>query len=171
MHDQLRLRRVTADDARLLWQWANDPDLRSESLTREPIPWEAHLKWLTSRLASARSRLWVMEAGGQAVGHVRCETAPGSLSATLSFYVAPEYRGRGLGTALLLAARELTLQELDVQEVLALASVTNLASCRAFEKAGFSSRETVCVDGREFRQFAWAPGKVVTNVSPLGSDR
>jgi len=36
----LRLRPVCADDCRMIWEWANDPLVRSQSFANDPIPWE-----------------------------------------------------------------------------------------------------------------------------------
>src|SRR5947209_18574533 len=49
--EALGFRPVRADDARLLWEWANDPDVRSASFSSTQISWEAHAEWLAERLS------------------------------------------------------------------------------------------------------------------------
>src|SRR5690606_32802006 len=43
-------RNATESDARLLWEWANDPVARAASFSSAPIPWEEHEGWFRRRL-------------------------------------------------------------------------------------------------------------------------
>ena len=70
--------------------------------------------WIRERLASGRWRAWVVEDDGEVCGHVFLnvvERVPEPyedntpLGYVTNFYVAPEYRNGGFGTALLEALR------------------------------------------------------------------
>ena len=51
----LSLRQVREDDCRLLWEWANDPEVRAVSFLSEPILWDQHVQWFKSKINGGRS--------------------------------------------------------------------------------------------------------------------
>ncbi len=57
----LHLRRARADDIRILWEWANDSEVRAASFSSAPIPWETHVAWFTEKMAPARSLIFIAE--------------------------------------------------------------------------------------------------------------
>jgi UDP-2,4-diacetamido-2,4,6-trideoxy-beta-L-altropyranose hydrolase len=38
----ITLKRATQEDCRLIWKWANDPDVRAASFSSKPIPYDTH---------------------------------------------------------------------------------------------------------------------------------
>ena len=50
----LQLRPVTPRDARLLFDWVNEPRTRAMSFLSQPIEWDQHCNWLEERLRTAR---------------------------------------------------------------------------------------------------------------------
>jgi UDP-2,4-diacetamido-2,4,6-trideoxy-beta-L-altropyranose hydrolase len=131
-----RLRRVCADDARLLWEWANDPDVRAASFSSAPIPWEEHVKWLSAKLGCKKSLfLIVEEENGSKVGQVRFDLDGGD--AVLSFSIAKEKRGFGLASPVIEAAvQELWLNS-EAGRVHAFVKPENVPSVKMVENAGF----------------------------------
>ncbi|MCC6906277.1 MAG: UDP-2,4-diacetamido-2,4,6-trideoxy-beta-L-altropyranose hydrolase [Anaerolineae bacterium] len=130
------LRRVTPEDSRLLWEWANDPDTRGVSFSQDAIPWEQHVRWLDAKLAD-RDCFFRMALGpaGQPIGQVRCDLA-GS-EAVLSISLSREYRRQGYGSRVLaLAARQL-FAEYPVMCVHGYVRPDNSASYGAFQRAGY----------------------------------
>ena len=45
-----RLRAVTAEDAKTLFDWTNDPVTRQNSFQSKPVLWEEHIAWLQRKL-------------------------------------------------------------------------------------------------------------------------
>lgn len=151
----LTLRAAGPDDARRLWEWANDPSVRAWSFDPEPIPWEAHLSWYGQRLASAATRFWMLDADCEPVGQIRYDRSPAGRTAQISFSVAAAHRGRGYGVALIERSRDLALAELDVSAIVALTIAGNTASRRAFERVGFRVTGLRDVRGRTCHHFIW----------------
>lgn len=142
-HHPLRARRATAEDARLLWEWVNDPDVRASAFHTAPIPWEGHLAWFTRRLADHGCVIAIIEDGaGTPVGQVRFEGENGV--AVVDISVAPAQRGRGHATAVLRLGLGLLFEDATWHEVQAWIKVTNTASQRTFARAGF-----VCMGEKE----------------------
>jgi RimJ/RimL family protein N-acetyltransferase len=128
----VRLRPVTASDADLLLDWANDPVTRAASFHPDPIDQAGHVAWLASRLASPTTGFWIGESDdGRPIGQVRVEGREISIS------VAPEARGQGFGRALLLTAVEEAGRTLTVERLLARVRLENPASLSLFAGVGF----------------------------------
>lgn len=149
------IRAASRDDARLIWEWANDPSVRANAFNPEPIPWDQHLGWYERRLAAPTTRFWILEADGVPVGQIRYDRDPDGSSAEISFSVAGEHRGRGYGTDLIRMTCARAAAELDVEEITALVFDTNPASSRAFFRAGFTTLGISEVHGKPCYRFSW----------------
>lgn len=133
--DALQLRCVTLADALTLWQWCNDERTRAMSLQSEPIAWETHLHWLDARLRDPDHAFWMAYRDGAELGSVRFARAKDE--ARISIGLSPDWRGRGLGTTLIQSACRAIFGMWNVTRIRAQVKAENLASRRAFEKAGF----------------------------------
>ena len=132
----MRLRRARADDIRLLWEWANDPEVRAASFSSAPIPWETHVVWFAEKVGQNRSLLFIAEdEEGIAFGQIRFDLKGGEAELNLS--LAKEKRGIGLAVPLIEAGVREVLAGTECERVHAFVKPQNAASARAFEKAGF----------------------------------
>jgi spore coat polysaccharide biosynthesis predicted glycosyltransferase SpsG/ribosomal protein S18 acetylase RimI-like enzyme len=133
-------RTASLQDARLLWEWRNDPDTRTGSRQGEPVPWPDHLAWLESSLTRSDRRLLVAEDGAGPVGTVRWDLEREGDSERgwqVSITVAPDRRGRSMARPLLRAAEVALTREAGVTAYLAVVHVDNRASVRLFESSGY----------------------------------
>lgn len=92
---KLSLRPATLEDAELLLKWRNDATTRMASHTVDEVKLEKHIEWLKSTLKNKNRQLYVAEENGIFVGTVRADFENGGYE--LSWTVAPEARGQGLG--------------------------------------------------------------------------
>ena len=101
------LRKARMDDADLLLIWRNDPEVRAMSEHTGRIRAATHRAWLARQLAYSQCHgsLWVAQHDDTDVGYGRVQGV--RRVAQLSYCIAAEYRGRGLGLGLvrLLVAR------------------------------------------------------------------
>jgi RimJ/RimL family protein N-acetyltransferase len=119
------LRLASREDGDLLWCWRNDPVTRQNSHCTDEVNKNDHQAWLAASLANPARTIFIGEVNGAAVGTVRCDCKPGSPGRVeLSWTVAPELRGRGLGTELVRCAAEIFLG----YELYAEIKATNAAS-------------------------------------------
>lgn len=88
-------------DAKILFEWRNDPLTREMSRSSDPVDWESHIAWLEARLALPRPRLHIVEKFGQPIGTFRID------GDEISYTIAPEHRGKGLAVSMLVEARRM----------------------------------------------------------------
>ncbi len=132
----LRLRPATSDDLRLLFDWANDPEVRAASFDSREIAWSEHERWFRARLASPLAVLLIAEtAEHQPLGVARFQTADGV--ATISISIDAAFRGGGYGRQLIEKSSRQMLDQPQVRSVRALIKADNPASARAFLAAGY----------------------------------
>jgi UDP-2,4-diacetamido-2,4,6-trideoxy-beta-L-altropyranose hydrolase len=133
--DALQLRRAEPEDARILWEWRNDAQTRAMSLQSDFIEWEQHRAWMQTRLEDENSEVWIALKNGEPVGSVRFASV--EMKATISVVLAPQWRGLGLGCNLIEMGCRVLFRLWDVSIIRALIKSENVASRRAFSKAGF----------------------------------
>jgi len=132
----LQLRPAESEDARLLYEWANDPVARQMSFSSEPIPWEGHIAWFEKRLQSSDCRLRIgLNKEGKPAGQVRLERS--EVTAVLSLSIDPAERGKGHGPKLARLAAVEALADGWCEEVHAWVKPENGASMNTFRKAEF----------------------------------
>lgn len=133
----LTLRQATEDDLLLIYHWNNAPEVRRQSFNPGPIPLANHQAWFRARLADNNTPIYVAEVQGVPAAQIRFSIS-GS-TATLSYLIDKNYRGKGLGhTVLLKGVEKLKREHPEVALVEGLVQRDNIASVRAFEKAGFA---------------------------------
>lgn len=130
-----RLRLARPEDRDRFWEWRNDPDVRRYSFHPEPIPLSIHERWFAQSLQSPHRQLYVIEVDSAPAGSLRFD-AKGAGEAEISIVISPAFRGRGVGAEVLKQAQKLAVT-LGYQRLLARVKIENIASNRAFEKAGF----------------------------------
>ena len=94
------IRPARMSDAELLFQWRNDPLTCAMSRSSDPASWDAHISWLTGRLARSEPHIYIAETSTP-VGTFRLD------GDEISYTVAPEARGKGIGLAMLCGASEM----------------------------------------------------------------
>ena len=136
----LRLAPATMADADRLLAWRNDPQTRAASHHGGQVNSVDHRAWLQRALKNPDRQLWLAWLGDQAIGTVRADRAPSTVRAdragdtartTLSWTIAPDWRGRGLGGAMLRLAVAHCPGPLHAE-----VKADNLASARMAEAAG-----------------------------------
>jgi RimJ/RimL family protein N-acetyltransferase len=98
----LTLRPATLADWRILLEWRNDPQTRRWSRQTAVIDEAHHRAWLAGVLADRQRRLLIAESAGQPVGTVRLDSVDHATE--VSWTVAPELRGQGVGRRLVVQA-------------------------------------------------------------------
>jgi UDP-2,4-diacetamido-2,4,6-trideoxy-beta-L-altropyranose hydrolase len=151
----VHLRRAREDDCRLLFDWANDPEVRNAAFSSAPIEWESHVAWLSGKLREGKSFIWIAEdAEGSPVGQIRFDVREDE-EAEVDVSIARARRGEGGAHMLIRLGSNLFLQESNCKLVHAFVKEANGASARAFEKAGFKRAGTTQMRGSTAVHFTY----------------
>src|SRR5262249_42579219 len=105
----------------------------------EKVEWAGHCAWLERAIASPDTLLFVAMVDGAPAGQIRFERRPGDL-AKISIYLLRQFRGRGIGSALLGRACQRAFGALKVGCIEADVLSGNSLSLSFFAKTGFTPR-------------------------------
>jgi UDP-2,4-diacetamido-2,4,6-trideoxy-beta-L-altropyranose hydrolase len=133
---ELALRRATVEDSARLWLWRNEYTARAMSTDQRPVPWEAHVAWLTARLADDNTMIFIVEIDGRPCGSIRFESELTG-SAWVSIALARHVRGLGRGAAALALACQDVFKQQFCDCIEARVKRGNFASQRLFLTSGF----------------------------------
>jgi len=125
------LRPASDSDAQILFDWRNDPDTRRNSRHTDAVGWDEHRRWLSAALGRRDRTLLIAELAGEPVGTVRLDR--GADGCELSWTVAPQWRGRGVGKAMVQKAAEAS----GAMVLLAAVREGHRSSARIAEGCGF----------------------------------
>jgi UDP-2,4-diacetamido-2,4,6-trideoxy-beta-L-altropyranose hydrolase len=141
----VRLRPAGPGDCRQIWEWANEPATRSASFSSDPIPWEQHQRWFAGRLRDPGCVFLIVQNDGEAIGQVRFELKQSA--AVISVSLTERFHRHGLGARVIRMAVDELLRTRPIELVHAYIRQENVASLRAFAKAGFAQPEATTVHG------------------------
>lgn len=129
------LRPAVESDCQRYYAWANDPEVRRQSLNTETIPYENHVQWFNKRLKSDAAYLYVLvNTEEERCGQIRLEKSEGKWF--LSYSIAEEARGKGAGKILLHLGRG-KYKDLGIKKIYAVAKKGNEVSHKALISGGF----------------------------------
>lgn len=134
------------EDSAALLAWRNDPMSVAASLDRQPVEDGDHQRWFARVIVDPRRSLYIGRdsISGERVGMCRFDRAPERAQAVVSINVAPQWRGKGVGTLLLQESLARHRKEHpSTTTILAQIRSDNVASVRLFESSGFSLVDTL----------------------------
>lgn len=129
MTPDIQFRPATLADAALLLAWRNDAKTRKASHSTAPVTPEQHHAWLSASLQNPNRSLLIALHAGQPIGTVRADR--GESETELSWTMAPESRGKGLGKWMVRAFVQSLSGTLRAE-----VKVGNMASVKIAEFAG-----------------------------------
>jgi UDP-2,4-diacetamido-2,4,6-trideoxy-beta-L-altropyranose hydrolase len=138
-HSQVfNIRQANEVDVDLTFSWANHPETRKYSFSKDKIEWDSHCNWFMSKIKSENCIYLILEKESVPLGSIRFDLKEGD--ALISYLIAPENHGQGYGTILLKKG----LQYLDkyresknLKTVTGIVQEANTASIKTFERFGF----------------------------------
>lgn len=154
--DRLKLRPATLDDRRALWDWRNDTITRRNSFDSRIIPKEEHDLWFHKAMSDPGRCLVIgLDEYNEKVGVVRFDIRSKEV-AEIDVNLAPKKRGLGLGAKLIAQSVNHYLAKFNqMTRITARIKEHNVASLKAFEKAGFVFKERFNGGGGNLRVSAW----------------
>jgi len=137
----IHLRPAREEDSRLLFEWANDPEVRASAFSSASISWEQHVQWFAAKMKDPDCRILMAEdACGKPIGQFRVQWR-GPEGGEIDVSVSRGCRGRGYGSKIVHLGVEAAFEErsTDANALHAYVKPENDASQRVFASAGFRS--------------------------------
>jgi UDP-2,4-diacetamido-2,4,6-trideoxy-beta-L-altropyranose hydrolase len=160
----ISLRSATPEDELLLLRWANDPQVRANSFSPEPIKTADHSRWFQKGLVDSNRLLWIaMAEDGCPIGQIRFDrnsvrVGASAREATISLSLDRCARGHGLAADLVHIGLQAVVQRWG-PEINAVAEVlaSNTASNACFARSGFEPDEMALVSksGKALNRWRW----------------
>lgn len=133
------LRDVTYEDKDLLYNWANDEDVRKNSFSTRSISYDEHCIWFDNMMKNESIVQWILQEDEKPVGQIRI-TINGS-EGSIGYSVCVDRRGAGLGKIMLSIAIEKLSEDYPVvKKLVAKVKPENIASLKVFENNGFEAK-------------------------------
>ena len=147
-----KLRQANIDDAKLLFDWTNDDDVRATAIAKKRIGWDEHIKWLTQKLQTDQSYIYILtDDKNENIGVVRFDKDNESF--VISYSIDKLHRKKGMGLLILQLGIE-KIKNIEPQcKFKASVQTDNIASNKIFEKLGFKLEVTKTVGEHIFNVF------------------
>jgi RimJ/RimL family protein N-acetyltransferase len=138
----VKLRKTTLSDAKLLFDWVNEYSVRNNAINTNQITWIDHLAWLQKKLASKITFLFIAEINDIPIGQIRFDLIDNKY--IIDYSIARNERGKGYGLLIVKEAiNEMKQHKQHACTFLAWVKSENAASRRVFEKLGFNNRHSI----------------------------
>jgi hypothetical protein len=122
----------------LLFDWANEPEVRNASFNTEKIEWSEHKRWFYQKIKNPDTMILILEVDGKEAGQIRFDKNVDGNFFLINFLLNEKFRGRSLGKELI--AKGINYLVTKVQTpILCVGFVKkdNIASQRAFLRNDF----------------------------------
>jgi len=146
---KITYRKAIERDLLTYFSWANDVATRQNSFSTEDVDLKTHTTWFLNKIASKDSLMLIFENENKStVGQVRIESDVDN--AVIGISIDPAFRGQALASFMIDSACTEYFRNFTQSTIAAHIKAANIASIKAFEKAGFNSKELYMV-GNERR--------------------
>lgn len=132
----VKVRLVTKQDERNIYEWRNHPSIRACSRNQNVLEWESHQGWFQKALQNQDIIMLIAERSQTPIGVIRYDVQ--GEQAEVSIYLIQNENNKGLGSAVL-ECSEIWIKSNrpDLKRLNANVLVNNYASHRLFEKASY----------------------------------
>ena len=145
--DKLKLRKARISDAKLLFRWFNDVDVRNNSFIQESTTFENHFKWFSKKINNSDTSIFILSNEFNNIGQIRIDYEKSYW--LIDYSIDREYRGMGYGKIII----ELLLKKCNNFKFRAVVKKNNLPSISVFLKTGFKNTSNIADDPQYFEYF------------------
>ncbi|HMC74086.1 MAG TPA: GNAT family N-acetyltransferase [Terriglobales bacterium] len=146
--ETISLRPATAADAKLIFEWRNDPVIVRLGSSQREVTWTEHEEWFSQSITSGKRRIFIVQNDGVPIGQVRFDLLESS-ECVISAYLLTEFTGRGWGVEAMRSGCEMIFEIWPIQSVSACVRAENKAVQSALAKVGFEEIASKAVPGHK----------------------
>ncbi|GMT49393.1 MAG: hypothetical protein IEMM0008_0932 [bacterium] len=134
-----------------MFSWRNHPKVREKSFDTSPLIWEEHEKWFQGKIQDSKSSIYIVYKGKDKIASIRFDEQDELVK--VSVMINPAFIGQGSGAEVIKLGTEEWIRDKYLDKpVIAEIKGDNVASIKAFEKAGFKE---------SFITYVWNQGEKV----------
>lgn len=150
----ISMRKATLADLLVYYKWANEKEVRKNSVNQGQIDLAHHSKWFASKLKATDTELF-FEKNGMPLGQVRFDTEKGK--AEIGYSIDPKFRGQGYGEVILSRAIHGFSKAFPKTPIIAKVRETNIASNKVFIKLGFKTLKPEIIHNDLYEKYLLSP--------------
>lgn len=144
INDELSFRKINQNDIDLFFEWTNEPQTRQNSFNTEVVDYQIHTQWFNRKINESDCQILVFEnSANKPVGQVRIEKK--EQETVIGVSIDSNFRGKGYSSKMIAIATEEFFENFDVLSINAYIKKSNVASIKAFQKAGYSYKKEIMV--------------------------
>ncbi len=137
--EHLKLRNLVASDKNTLFAWRNHHDIRKNFFNMDLISLDEHEKWFKAKSKDPNTTNYLAHCGENKIGLIRFEVKDDVIIA--SVMLNPDFLGKGYGAKVIrLGTEKFVTEKKPDKSIIAEIKKDNVASIKAFQKAGFRER-------------------------------
>ena len=130
------LRKADINDRELIYEWANDMDVRKASFNPAIISYDDHISWYEAIMKDDSVVQYILMDNDVPIGQIRL--AIDGYDAEISYSVSSYYRGRGYAHKMIeLINEEIRNNYSFIKRLIAKVKPNNSASLKLFESEGY----------------------------------
>ena len=142
--EAIEIREIQDDDINDLFNWRNHPEVRKNFFNTNPISWDEHEKWFKAKIKDSYTSIYIACSGKDKVGSIRFEDKSDVIK--VSVMLNPDFLGKGFGSEVIRLGTERFIKEKNPDKPIhAEIKKDNIASLKAFQRAGFEESYSVFV--------------------------
>lgn len=146
----ITLREASYGDAELLFNLSNDVEVRKNSIQRDTINWDDHLKWLKDKIDEPNYLILLFFKNENFIGQLKFEIS--SNEAIISISICKNFRGKGLTKIIFKLGIEYVFRISSINTIIAYIREDNLISYKSFLSYGFIQTTSVLINEERFHK-------------------
>lgn len=139
---KIKFRKASSDDIQTVYNWANDPEVRKQSYSKNEIVWQKHVEWFNEKISNTLCEYLIVDIDNDPVGQLRFDHSVEEGVYVISYLIDGNWRGNSLGSYVLIKGVKELAELRATQKIIGYVQRTNISSIKAFQRAGFSERST-----------------------------
>lgn len=133
----LYLRKADFKDCDVLFNWANDDEVRKNSFNQNKILYGDHIVWFNKVMNSSKYMIFILFSGSIPLGQVRIKIENGT--AVISYSIDKKYRGKHLAFRMLaLLENEVINSKPNISKLVGYVKLDNNISQKVFQNLNYN---------------------------------
>lgn len=137
----IRLRKIEPSDLPFLYQWENDATAWADGANHNPLSQQdlrAYIESTTGDIYRDGQLRLIIEDGDKTIGCIDLfDFDPRNRRAAIGMYIAPEYRGHGVGYEAVKQLEAYAFDFLHLRVLYAVIAINNIPCSSLYQKAGY----------------------------------